>query len=152
LSIKRRSWLGRLLHNVWIRTPEGDLAGGIATPPSPRLLKRRYGVKLVGKVVAADDRAIKCDNGEKVPLDDLQVIWCTGFRANYDFIRVEQRELAFDDLGQPVHERGVVLEAPGLYFMGLRFQSHVASRFMWGVGPDARYIARRIVQRANGQT
>ena len=44
--------------------------------------------------------------------------------------------------------RGVVAEAPGLFFCGLAFQYAFSSMVLPGVGRDADYIARRISQRA----
>jgi putative flavoprotein involved in K+ transport len=37
-----------------------------------------------------------------------------------------------------------VVEAPGLYFVGLHFQSALSSALLGGVGADAEYIAGKI--------
>lgn len=68
------------------------------------------------------------------------VIWATGFRSDYSWLKVD----TFDDRGQPKHQRGVAAE-PGLYFLGLPWQSRRGSAFIWGVWHDAKYIADRIV-------
>ena len=50
---------------------------------------------------------------------------------------------AFDDKGAPIHQRGVSRE-PGVYFLGLPWQSRRGSTFIWGVLHDAKYIADQI--------
>ena len=44
--------------------------------------------------------------------------------------------------------RGVVDGCPGLFFCGLSFQSGFGSMVFFGVGRDAEYVARRIVERS----
>ena len=82
-------------------------------------------------------------------LDVENVIWCTGFRHDYPWIDLP----VFEETGEPLHERGVVRAAPGLYFMGLLFQYAEASDVLPGVGRDAEYLARRIAREvpANGK-
>ncbi|MFN8573113.1 MAG: NAD(P)-binding domain-containing protein [Gemmatimonadaceae bacterium] len=65
------------------------------------------------------------------------VIWATGFAPDYQWINLP----VFDERGLPRHRRGVVPEAPGLYFLGLRFQSAYTSALLGGVGRDASYVA-----------
>jgi putative flavoprotein involved in K+ transport len=50
----------------------------------------------------------------------------------------------FDERGYPRHQRGIVREAPGLYFVGLPFQTALSSSLVGGVGADAEYIVRHI--------
>lgn len=65
------------------------------------------------------------------------VVWATGFVADFGWIRLP----IFDAAGDPIHHRGVVDAAPGLYFLGLPFQHSPTSTHIGGVGKDARYIA-----------
>ncbi|WP_371224889.1 flavin-containing monooxygenase [Roseovarius sp. 2305UL8-3] len=75
------------------------------------------------------------------------IIWATGFRQDFSWMKVD----AFDDKGAPVHQRGVSRE-PGIYFLGLPWQSRRGSTFIWGVWHDAKYIADQIaIQRAYAQ-
>lgn len=67
------------------------------------------------------------------------IIWATGYAFDYSWIALD----AFDDSGRPVHQRGVSSE-PGLYFLGLPWQSRRGSSFIWGVWHDAKYIADHI--------
>jgi putative flavoprotein involved in K+ transport len=68
------------------------------------------------------------------------IIWATGFLADYGWMRVD----AFDESGKPRHQRGVSSE-PGIYFLGLPWQSRRGSSFIWGVWHDAKYVADQIV-------
>jgi putative flavoprotein involved in K+ transport len=67
------------------------------------------------------------------------VIWATGFAVDYGWLHVG----ALDGRGRPKHQRGVSSE-PGVYFLGLPWQSRRGSSFIWGVWHDARYIADHI--------
>lgn len=69
------------------------------------------------------------------------IIWATGYAVDYDWLRVD----VFDAKGRPLHQRGVTAE-PGIYFLGLPWQSRRGSSFIWGVWHDARYIADQIVK------
>lgn len=72
------------------------------------------------------------------------VIWATGFALDYSWLQIP----AFDPQGRPVHQRGVAQE-PGIYFLGLPWQSRRGSSFIWGVWYDAQYLADQIaIQRS----
>jgi putative flavoprotein involved in K+ transport len=87
-----------------------------------------------GKPRLADDRV----------LDVAAVVWATGFRLDFGWIELP----IFDDGGYPIHHRGVVDAAPGLYFLGLPFQYTPTSEHVGGVGNDARYISEHIAARS----
>jgi len=67
------------------------------------------------------------------------IIWATGFATDYSWLKVD----AVDEAGKPRHERGISAE-PGVYFLGLPWQSRRGSSFIWGVWHDARFIADHI--------
>ena len=67
------------------------------------------------------------------------IIWATGFSQDFNWLKVD----AFDDNGKPRHQRGVSTE-PGIYFLGLPWQSRRGSTFIWGVWHDAKYLADQI--------
>ncbi|GAA3545127.1 NAD(P)/FAD-dependent oxidoreductase [Zobellella aerophila] len=67
------------------------------------------------------------------------IIWATGFKLDYSWLKVG----AFDENGKPRHQRGVSSE-PGVYFLGLPWQSRRGSSFIWGVWHDAKHIAGHI--------
>lgn len=67
------------------------------------------------------------------------IIWATGFTSDYSWLKVD----AFDEQGRPKHQRGASSE-PGVYFLGLSWQSRRGSAFIWGVWHDAKLIVDRI--------
>jgi putative flavoprotein involved in K+ transport len=78
------------------------------------------------------------------PRDVATVVWATGFRQVFDWIKLP----IFDENGWPREMRGVVDDAPGLFFCGLSFQYAFASMVFAGVGRDAKYLADRIDARS----
>ena len=91
--------------------------------------------------VAAVDALRPAGDGQV--LDVANVLWCTGFRQEFGFIHPS----VVDETGWPVEDRGVVPSAPGLYFMGLLFQSGFYSMLIGGTGRDAAEIAGHIARR-----
>ena len=67
------------------------------------------------------------------------IIWATGFAVDYSWLKVD----AVDEAGKPRHQRGISAE-PGLYFLGLPWQSRRGSSFIWGVWHDAKFVADHI--------
>ena len=67
------------------------------------------------------------------------IIWATGYTVDYSWLKVD----TFDERGRPRHQRGVSAE-PGIYFLGLPWQSRRGSSFIWGVWHDAKHVADRI--------
>jgi putative flavoprotein involved in K+ transport len=78
-----------------------------------------------------------------VPRDVANVVWATGFRQVFDWIRLP----VFGHDGYPREVRGVVAEAPGLFFCGLSFQYAFSSMLVTGAGRDAAYVVDRIAAR-----
>lgn len=81
-------------------------------------------------------------------LDVANVIWCTGYRPNFSWIDLPIFG-GEKNPREPVHERGIVVGVPGLYFTGLFFLYALTSSLVTGVGRDARYIAQAIAERAS---
>ena len=98
------------------------------------------GVEQVAKTVSIEDGRPALEDGRV--LDVSNVIWCTGFREEFPWIDLP----IFDENERPLHERGVVVAEPGLYFVGLTFQYSVLSDVLPGVGRDAEYIAKHIAR------
>ena len=69
------------------------------------------------------------------------IIWATGYAPDFGWLKVD----AFDEKGRPRHQRGVSSE-PGLYFVGLPWQSRRGSAFIWGVWHDAKHVACHIAK------
>jgi putative flavoprotein involved in K+ transport len=112
-----------------IRVKPADLAAAGVTRV-PRVVDVRD-----GRPVLADDRV----------LDVANVIWCTGFHPGFSWIDLP----IFTAEGEPVHRRGVVAGAPGLYFVGLAFLYAASSAMIHGVGRDAERIVEAIASRAH---
>jgi putative flavoprotein involved in K+ transport len=77
-------------------------------------------------------------------LDVRSVVWCTGFRNDYEWIKLP---VAGDD-GFAEQKRGVSSQFPGLYFVGMLFLHSFSSMLILGTGRDAGYVARHITHRA----
>lgn len=137
-------------HVLTRRTPMGRkemqevrLHGGPHLRVKPADLDRRGVIRTEARMTGvADGRPMLADG---TVLDDVSnVVWCTGFRQVFDWIRLP----ILDEHGWPVEYRGVVDAAPGLFFCGLSFQYAFSSMIFPGIGRDADYVARRIVARS----
>jgi putative flavoprotein involved in K+ transport len=69
------------------------------------------------------------------------IIWATGYSQDFGWLKVD----AVDEAGLPRHQRGVSAE-PGVYFLGLPWQTRRGSSFIWGVWHDAKYVADHIAK------
>ncbi len=69
------------------------------------------------------------------------VIWATGYSVDYHWLDVD----VLDAQGKPVHHRGITAE-PGIYFLGLPWQTRRGSSFIWGVWHDAKNLADHIAK------
>lgn len=102
------------------------------------------GVKrVVGRTVGVTDGLPLLDGGQI--LDVRNVVWATGFRHEYPWIRLP----VIGPDGWPTHERGAVASVPGLYFVGLPFQYAFTSSLIGGVGRDADYVVGRVMEHAS---
>lgn len=125
--------LGRKARDHFLDPPKGV--------PLARVRRKEItaaGIERVPRTVGVEDGQPTVADGRV--LDVRNVIWCTGFRADFSWIDFP----IFGPYGFPEHERGVVPSVPGLYFMGLLFQYTLASALVGGVGTDARYIVKHI--------
>lgn len=125
--------IGRRVRDHFLHPPRGiPRAGGT------RKRIRDAGIEWVRRTVGTQEGRPLLDDGRV--LDVANVIWCTGFVADYDWIDLP----VFDEYGYPIHKAGVVESQPGLYFVGLLFQRTLASALIVGVGRDAEYVATYI--------
>ena len=106
---------------------------------------RRSGAKRVPRIESVRDGLPVAADG--TVLEVANVIWCTGFRSGL----TEWVDLpVLDERGLPRHERGVVADQPGLYFVGQNFLYAKASEQIPGVSRDARYVVGHLEQPAGG--
>jgi putative flavoprotein involved in K+ transport len=95
--------------------------------------------RTLSRTVAVQDGLPMLDDGRV--LDVQNVVWCTGFRPDYAWIRLP---LAIGDDGYPVQYRGVVASSPGLYFVGMLFLHSFTSMLIAGASRDAERVAKHI--------
>jgi putative flavoprotein involved in K+ transport len=112
-----------------LRVKKADLEGAGVE----RELGRTVGVE-GGRPVLEDGRV----------LDVANVVWCTGFRNDFDWIRVP---VDLDADGYPEQWRGAVASAPGLYFVGMLFLHSFSSMLILGAGRDSERVVKHIASR-----
>ncbi|NLE80411.1 MAG: NAD(P)-binding domain-containing protein [Rhodococcus sp.] len=109
-----------------LRVKRADLtAAGVE-----RVTDRMTGVR-GGRALLGDDRIVDATN----------IVWCTGFHQDYSWIDLP----VLGEDGWPLEQRGVVADAPGLYFVGLAFQSSFRSMLIGGAGADAQFVVQHLV-------
>lgn len=101
----------------------------------------KAGIIRLPRVVGVSDGMPLLADGSTA--DAATVVWCTGLRPEYSWIRLP----VLDDVGGIRHVRGVTDE-PGLYVLGLPFQSRITSHLIGGVGFDAEDIVSRLTARS----
>jgi putative flavoprotein involved in K+ transport len=100
------------------------------------------GVERLARVTAVDGGRPRVEDGSTLDVDN--VVWCTGYRPGFEWIELP----IFDPkTGYPRHERGVAVDQPGLFFVGLHFLHAATSATVTGVSRDAKYIARAVASR-----
>jgi putative flavoprotein involved in K+ transport len=126
--------LGRKLRDHFVDPPRGIPLGRVRrkdfAPAGIKRVPRMTGVKN-GYPLLEDGTVLNVSN----------VIWCTGFRPNFDWIDLSLPT----HNGLPIHDRGIVKSCPGLYFMGLLFLYSLSSALVGGVGRDAEHIVDHLV-------
>jgi putative flavoprotein involved in K+ transport len=158
VPVRIDSWAGRrtwpVLWFVWnhvltTRTPLGRRAQPrIRMGGAPLVRVKGRDLDTAGvhrnpaRTVGASDGLPVLDDG--TVLDVANVIWCTGFRQEFGFIHPS---VTRPD-GWPDDRAGVVPGSPGLYFVGLLFQSGFYSMLVGGAGRDAAHVADQVVARA----
>jgi len=99
------------------------------------------GVERVGRTRGVVDGYPQLEDG--TILDVANVIWCTGFGPGLAWIDLP----VFDEKGDVIHDRGVVGDVPGLYFVALKFLYSLLSDTLLAVGRDAGYVVDHLVDR-----
>jgi putative flavoprotein involved in K+ transport len=134
-------------HVLTMRTPMGRKAApDVRSGGGPLIRVKRADLEAAG-VEHTEERTVGVQDGMPVladgrVLDVANVVWCTGFGKDTDWIR-----LPIGDGPWPEQTRGVVPGCPGLYFVGLPFLQGFYSMLTGGVARDAEYVTRRILQR-----
>jgi len=87
--------------------------------------------------------ATRVDTSPRLGLDLAAirtVVWATGFRPDYSWLDVP----VLDAKGRIRHDGGVVVDAPGMYAMGLPFMRRRKSSFIHGAEDDARDVVSHL--------
>jgi putative flavoprotein involved in K+ transport len=145
-QVRTRSPIGRLMYSKL------ETRGDPIVRPHPRDLARQYGVRVYGRVEAADAGHIRFADGQLLPMEGISILWCSGYKPDFGWIEGRRGPVNLDRRGYPIHDRGVARDSTGLYFVGLRYQYTVASHDIFGVGHDAEYVAGHIAARLAGET
>jgi putative flavoprotein involved in K+ transport len=133
-------------HILTVDTPPGrKMRTHVRHGGAPLLRYRRPELRKAGvervleRTVGVQDGLPVLDNGRV--LDVRNVVWCTGFRPDFGWIRLP---LEIGEDGYPVQYRGAST-TPGLYFVGLPFLHSFASMLIGGADRDTARVAGQIV-------
>jgi len=127
-----------------IDTPVGRrMKANVLSHGNPLIRTRREevaeaGVEFNPRLAGVIDGKPSTEDNRTLPVE--AVIWATGFHPDYRWIKLP----IFNEAGRPRHERGIVPEAPGIFFVGLHFQTGLTSSLLGGVGEDAKTIVSKI--------
>ena len=89
---------------------------------------------------------LKSDPPGEIQSGDLgAVVFTSGYRPAYrDWMQFPH---AFDDLGFPLQRDGASTVVPGLYFIGTHFLRKRKSSTLFGMGEDAKIVAKSMTER-----
>jgi putative flavoprotein involved in K+ transport len=126
LTVPSHSRMARRLRS------RGDLVIGSRT----RTLRRR-GIDFRPRLAGFTGRTATFADGSTAEVD--AVMWATGYRSDYHWLHTS----GVVDEGRVRHEAGVT-DVPGLYFLGLPWQTCRGSALLGFVGADAATLAARM--------
>ena len=152
LGFRLLAWAGAHVLNV--DTPLGRKMRPHVRHGGGPLLRYRKKDLLAAGVERVFARTVGVDAGKPVlddgrVLDVRNVVWATGFRPDFSWIRVP---LEMGDDGFPVQYRGAAASSPGLFFVGLPFLHSFASMLIAGTSRDAERVAKQILGAARAET
>jgi putative flavoprotein involved in K+ transport len=133
------TWLGRILKQ---RLQNGG-------DPRVRFTAtdiREAEIEWVPRTEGVADGTPRLTDGRVLDVD--AVVWATGFRPDYSWI--ELPGVTYDEDGYPIHHRGVIDGAPGLYVVGLPYQYTLIPTIS-GIAIDASYIADHLLTAGDSQ-
>ncbi|MDO6449427.1 flavin-containing monooxygenase [Oceanobacillus profundus] len=96
--------------------------------------------EVVIKSRAVDGNENKIIFQDNTFLNVQNIIWATGFKADYTWLNVSG---VLDKKGIPIQRRGIT-NIKGLYFLGLPWQFRRGSALLQGVANDAKYLMKHI--------
>lgn len=138
-------------HVLTERTPMGrKVQAHVRGGGGPLIRVKRAHLAAAG-VRHTEQRVVGTRDGRPVLADGevlavANVVWCTGFGPDTDWIH-----LPLGDGRWPTQHRGVVPGVEGLYFVGLPFLYSFSSMLVGGAGRDADHVAQHIQARQMGR-
>lgn len=99
------------------------------------------GVRIKPRLVSAKGSFVTFQDGTTQTVKT--VVWAVGYVMDTKWIDVPE---AKDEKGNLLHNRGVS-EVGGLFFLGRRWQSGIASGLIVGAGPDAEHVVIAVIDR-----
>jgi len=109
----------------------------------------KAGIERLGRVVGVKNGLPLLADGHA--LDVKNVIWCTGYRHDFPWVDLPIFANDGEGRGEPLHDRGIVTNVPGMYFVGLHFLYSMTSATLVGVGRDAERISKAVASRPSIQ-
>jgi putative flavoprotein involved in K+ transport len=128
-----RNPIGRRAREHFLHPPRGIPLGRVRPKDIPAA-----GIERAPRVSGIHEGRPQLDDGRT--LDVSAVVWCTGFDPDLSFVDPPLRGRD----GYPDNDGGIITDRPGLYVMGLAFQTSLSSALLGGVGRDADAIAHHI--------
>jgi putative flavoprotein involved in K+ transport len=125
--------LGRKLRDHFLDPPRGI--------PLARVRRKDFaaaGIERVPRMTGVRNGCPALEDGRILEVSN--VVWCTGFTPNYDWIYLSLPT----HNGLPLHDRGIIESCPGLYFVGLPFLYSLSSALLGGVGRDAEHVVEHL--------
>jgi putative flavoprotein involved in K+ transport len=154
LPIDMRGWQGRLMFPLiwWVwehvltertkpgRKGQAEALQGHSEPWIRQKMKdiEQAGVRLTSRITGVVDGRPQTEDGEV--LDVPNVVWCTGFEKDFDWIDLP----GLDSSGRLANQRGAVTGQPGLHVLAQEFQYMFNSHTVGGVGKDAAYVVAQL--------
>jgi putative flavoprotein involved in K+ transport len=130
--------LGRKLRDHFLNPPRGI--------PLARVRRKDFaasGIERAPRVTGVRNGYPVLEDGRVLEVSN--VVWCTGFALNYDWIDLSLPT----HNGHPIHDRGIIESCPGLYFVGLPFLYSLSSALLGGVGRDAEHVVEHLAARCS---
>lgn len=100
----------------------------------------QQGISVVGRLTDADGRRVSFAGGVANEVD--VVIWATGYRDRTDWVAIPEVK---DESGGFVQHRGITSDS-GVTFIGRSWQWTRGSALLTGVGDDAGFVTRHLLQ------
>jgi putative flavoprotein involved in K+ transport len=111
---------------------------------------KRQEVRVVGRLMHVDGKTVTFASGETATVET--VIWATGYQEQTDWIAIPEAKDAEAHLQPSVLSQRGVSPVPGLYVIGRSWQWTRGSALLTGVGDDALYLTKHLLQQLERDT